>query len=721
MKSIAVSNIKIHPRSIEAMGASLVTNDNVAILELVKNAYDAFAHHVNITIGYNNSKIVITDDGIGMNVNDIINSWATISTTFKIENKTIERNGKMRVVSGNKGLGRLSASRLGKTLTLITKSENSPILKTVFVWDEFYTQENTDSCKFEIFELDDDNDIKISGTKLIIENLEAEWTPNKVAELKIELERLINPFNNKNDFVITMNDDTQPLTIFNYNENNIETIEVNELISDPPYKFSGIVDEHGNIKYNFEYVENYNSKDDRKKRSLSGEITSDEIKEKCNDLCSENIPYHNEVSCGKFSFEIRIWEMQTDYLNEIANRYGLKSTNIVRKIINNQKGISVYRDGILVLPKSENSRDWMGLDKKRISQIGRRLSTSQIIGQINISIKENPYLLDTTSRESFVKNKQFDNFYAICVAGIINKVQQLRLRVKPDTITRPNIKDYFKEASPEELNDAVDEAIKQKKTAVEVQQVVREYSEKLEKNLNILKEKVEYYAQLASAGTFSKVIIHEIKNSTNPIKRFNKCVHDAYSPFNERIENYYKLSCSGCDRLLKLSDAFSPLNRTTFKKEKHMCDLYSEANNTLLLMSDYLEDNNIKVDNNISKDVIVKLHSGELQTIFINLIDNAIYWLCKTANLKEKKIQLDSKITEDGFVEVKISDNGMGIDPSLGEKIFEPGITSKPTGFGMGLVVVNEIVSSHAGYLKNIQPGEIDNGATFVFTVPKEK
>ena len=140
MKSIAVSNIKIHPRSIEAMGASLVTNDNVAILELVKNAYDAFAHHVNITIGYNNSKIVITDDGIGMNVNDIINSWATISTTFKIENKTIERNGKKRVVSGNKGLGRLSASRLGKTLTLITKSENSPLLKTVFVWDEFYTQ-----------------------------------------------------------------------------------------------------------------------------------------------------------------------------------------------------------------------------------------------------------------------------------------------------------------------------------------------------------------------------------------------------------------------------------------------------------------------------------------------------------------------------------------------------------------------------------------------------
>lgn len=719
MKSIAVSNIKIHPRSIEAMGASLVTNDNVAILELVKNAYDAFAYNVNITFGYGNSKIVITDDGLGMTIQDIIKSWATISTMFKVDNKIVERDNSKRVVSGNKGLGRLSASRLGKKLTLITKAKNEPILKTVFIWDKFYEQENTDDCKFEIFEIDEDKDIGESGTKLIIENLETEWTANRISELKIELERLINPFNNNESFKITLNDDTKPLTIFNY-ENNSETIEVNSLISDPPYRFIGKVEDN-NVSYTFEYVENYNSKENRKNQSLTGNITWDEIKEKCDDIISELIPYHDGISCGKFTFELRIWELQIDYLNEIANRYGLKSTNIVRKIINNQKGISVYRDGVLVLPKSENSRDWLGLDKKRISQIGRRLSTSQIIGQINISIKDNPQLLDTTSRESFVKNEQYDNFYAICVAGIINKVQQLRLQVKPDTITRPNVKDYFKEASPDELNYAVDQAVKQKKTAIEVQQVVKEYSDKLEKNLNLLKEKVEYYAQLASAGTFSKVIIHEIRNSTNPIKRFHKSIFEEYAPFNERLENYYKLSCSGYDRLLKLSDAFSPLNRTTFKKEKHTCDLYSESNSALLLMNDYITNNKIIVTNNIPRGIVVQLHSGELQTIFINLLDNAIYWIGKSKNSHDKQIRLDAKINEDNFVEVKISDNGLGVDPSLCEKIFEPGITSKPSGFGMGLVVVNEIVSTHAGYLKNIQPGELDNGATFVFTVPKER
>ena len=720
MKKLQVSNIKIHPRAIEAMGASLVTNDNVAVLELVKNAYDAFAYNVNIIFSHDNSKITIIDDGVGMTLEEIAKSWATISTTYKVDNKCIERNGVKRIVSGNKGLGRLSASRLGGKLTLITKAENSPFLKTVFIWEDFYKQENPEDCKFEIYELDTDEDIKETGTKLIIEDLKTNWIETKINDLKIELERLINPFSSNKDFTITLNDNNKPLTIFDYLDNT-EIIEVNNLISDPVYKVIGNVDDNRNVNYKFEYYENYNSEEERKKKELTGTIPWDEIKEKCEDLSSESIPYHEGVYCGKFDFEFRIWELQVDYLNEIANRYGLKSTSTVRKIINNQKGISVYRDGVLVLPKSENSRDWLGLDKKRISQIGRRLSTSQIIGQINISLKENPKLLDTSSRESFVKNEEFDNFYAICVAGIINKVQQLRLQVKPDAVNRPNVKDFFKDASPDKLNSAVEEAVKRNKSLSEVQQVVQDYSNELRKNLALLKERVEYYAQLASAGTFSKVIIHEIKNNINPVKRFNKTAYEVYSPFNERLNNYYKLSCDGCDRLIKLSDTFAPLSRTSFKTEKHTCDLYSEANNVLLLMNDYLTNNNITITNNIPKGITVKLHSGEIQTVLINLLDNAMYWVCKNKNLKIKLIQFSAESCNNGFVEVRVSDNGIGVNPDLREKIFEPGITSKPSGFGMGLVVVNEIVSTHSGYLKNIQPGELAGGATFAFSVPVEE
>ena len=111
-EKITSTKIKIHPRSIEAMGADLVTSDFVAILELVKNSYDACAATVKIEIGIDNSFILIQDDGKGMSVNTIENAWATIATPDKLENPYNSYNGITRAVSGNKGLGRLSASRV---------------------------------------------------------------------------------------------------------------------------------------------------------------------------------------------------------------------------------------------------------------------------------------------------------------------------------------------------------------------------------------------------------------------------------------------------------------------------------------------------------------------------------------------------------------------------------------------------------------------------------
>lgn len=719
MRIIKESNLKIHPRAIEAMGASLVTSDNVAMLELVKNAYDAFAYNVNVKICYDNQAIIITDDGLGMSQDIIEESWATISTKYKTENTLVTRDGKTRVVSGNKGLGRLSASRLGDKLTLITKKAGGPTLKTEFVWSKFYDKLSTDECVFSIYEIDDDADIKESGTKLIIEGLKSQWDEAKIDGVKIELQRLLNPFQ-KSDFNITLNDNTQPLTIFNFSDNT-QVIEISGLINDPQYTIYGEVDENKNIHYTFKFVENYLSDDKRNIQTTKGVIPWEDIDEKGEEDDDDmlNQGDQRDVTCGKFSFEIRVWEQQSEYLDFLKEKYSLKKSAIAKKIIEQQKGISVYRDGVLVLPKSDQYKDWLGLDKRRISQIGRRLSTNQIIGQINITLKNNPMLIDTTNREAFIKNKEYDVFYTLIVKGIIDKLQKLRLFYKTEVVSRPRVNDFFQNASPKELRAAVEQAVSENKSAKEVQKVVDDFSNELEKNLEILKERVEYFAQLASAGTFSKVIIHEIKNNVNPTLRFNKEVIENFSPLNERMQRDYNLSNTGCKRLLGLSDAFSPLSRTTFKKEKHTCNLFSEVNNVGLLLSDYLNDNKIRYENLVDKGVNIKLHSGEIQTVLINLVDNAIYWICKNKGDNERIIRITSEI-KDEFVEVKVSDSGVGVDPVYGEKIFLPGITSKPTGFGMGLVVVNEIIATHSGYLKNIQPGDIQHGATFAFTVPKE-
>ena len=85
------------------------------------------------------------------------------------------------------------------------------------------------------------------------------------------------------------------------------------------------------------------------------------------------------------------------------------------------------------------------------------------------------------------------------------------------------------------------------------------------------------------------------------------------------------MSEASCKRLLDLSDAFSPLSRVTFKKEKHSCNLFSEVNNVGLLMETVLSYNEITFKNEVDPEITIGLHPGEIQTILINLIDNAIY------------------------------------------------------------------------------------------------
>ncbi len=77
---------RMHPRVFAALGADLITNDVVAIIELVKNSYDAFAQNVWIRFGKDKDGInylEIVDDGSGMSADIIKNVWSVVATPYK--------------------------------------------------------------------------------------------------------------------------------------------------------------------------------------------------------------------------------------------------------------------------------------------------------------------------------------------------------------------------------------------------------------------------------------------------------------------------------------------------------------------------------------------------------------------------------------------------------------------------------------------------------------
>ena len=109
------------------------------------------------------------------------------------------------------------------------------------------------------------------------------------------------------------------------------------------------------------------------------------------------------------------------------------------------------------------------------------------------------------------------------------------------------------------------------------------------------------------------------------------------------------------------------------------------------------------------------MHTGELQTIFINLFDNSCYWLQNNTVKKLIKIQ---QVSKPGIVEIRVSDNGPGGMVEEKEKIFNPGVTAKPNGIGMGLVIITELLNNHKETIRLETPGDL-GGATFVFTLKK--
>ena len=699
-------SMQFHPRAFAAFGADLVTNDTVAVTELVKNCYDAFAYHVQVEFGEDKrgKYIQITDDGLGMTSDIIENSWAVIATPYKEKNPVVYRDGKIRRVSGNKGLGRFSAARLGSIMHIWTKSDSDSYLHAKMDWNSFVESSNVNDCKISIETLDDDCVFDPSGTILRIRKLTSEWDQKKIDELRENLSRLISPFKKVDQFEITL---TSP-----FYDAPIE-IKPSDFIEHPTYRIWGDVNNDGIVNWNYIF-EPKNKHQDPQTRD--GEISWEEASRGFNTnvltLEENNLPSYR---AGKFTFEIRCWDLDNDSLEDLTSTFGLKR-RAIRNTISQYKGLSIYRDDVLVLPKSSASKDWLGIDLRRVSSIGTRISTNQIIGIINISSSKNPEIRDTTDREKLVDTQEYKQFSKI-VETIISQLEKLRNTDKntEDHREKPNISSLMAPLSAQVLVQKIEQAVDAGEKYENILEYVREYSSQNEKGLEALQSRLTYYAQTASLGSVAIVILHEILTGMTVIKRFLRRVSKEYSPFDSRTEEYYKDAEESHTRLLEVAKSFAPLYRADLRNKKNQCALQNTLLSSVRLVQGqkYAKDVDIKIDN--VPEIDIGMHEGELQTVFVNLMDNACYWM--KGNQGPKQITLEYKIVNKNRLEVTISDNGPGIKESDAQLIFDAGVTAKPHGIGMGLTIVTELLDYYNGKIATIVPGTL-GGATFVFDVP---
>ncbi|MEG6589080.1 ATP-binding protein [Paenibacillus barengoltzii] len=202
------------------IGKELITDQYIAIFELVKNSFDAYANNVKITfkdIYTDHPKIIIEDDGKGMDFHDLINKWLFVAYSAKQDGtEDIENTGdpkssrndyrskikNKRIFAGAKGVGRFSCDRLGSSLNLITRKNNpDSIIENIRIdWEDFEQDSKKEFVDVELFhQVIQDTQMKFKhGTILEISNLRDQWNRESLKKLKRSLQKLINP-NQEND------------------------------------------------------------------------------------------------------------------------------------------------------------------------------------------------------------------------------------------------------------------------------------------------------------------------------------------------------------------------------------------------------------------------------------------------------------------------------------------------------------------------------------------
>jgi len=196
------------------LGRESISNSIVAILELVKNSYDADAETVTLRfahLGTPNSILVIEDTGKGMTPKQLRQDCLLIGTDNKRKQVT---SGKGHILTGEKGLGQLGRDRLCRSAILRSFTAKTAV-ELQIDWSKYdrLSSKALDWVKHGLYKIDRSINDPITGkpreitkgTQIILEDLRDDWTKELLVELKKELTLLISPFGGINDFAIEIN------------------------------------------------------------------------------------------------------------------------------------------------------------------------------------------------------------------------------------------------------------------------------------------------------------------------------------------------------------------------------------------------------------------------------------------------------------------------------------------------------------------------------------
>ena len=682
---------------IRNIGEQSISNKIQAILELVKNAYDADSPDCIVTFhGSKNDDsdisiqaITIEDHGIGMSKNDIKEKFMKVGTGNKIDESFSPKLS--RRVSGEKGMGHYSVQRLGNKVDIITTPEPFEGRKT--------TLEDNDAT----YHLELDWSKYVSGKDF-------EKIANKLyKEKQLHFGTCIR--------ISTLRD----LWTFQGNDNDLDILAKNlgnimlpkELQSGKKEKFEPYIKTEG---FKIDLPETRGTLLDYAAYKIQARLRKNRItftlfKHKKNKMEMRHVNdgqiATENVTCGDADI-ILYWF--PGMVSEWAK--GAMKPRLLKDQLDENYGIKIYNDKIRVMPYGEKGNDWMGLGTRKAGPAaGGMLRNVHLVGFLRLSRQNNPEIIETTTRQALRENIAFESLKNDFVMKVIEELEHqareikkheddLKKRTHPSNIAQVEIEQIMKrmqnltnidKTEKHRIETGLTKASRQ--IDLEKQQTTKN-EEKLITNL-------EMYRNLSTVGIQTLAFNHEIINPirwikgtlANLINPGVEMTSDKKSEYLEKCHAKIILSLNWANHIKEFSSLLSGSDISKKKRSVINADnSIREIREGMTLILDALavtiHDPHLEGE---IPDLI--MNKASFESIFINLISNSIRSLKRVKRDRNITIKI-SKNSQN--IKFEFMDNGYGISEADENKIFRPFFSTykntEDKGTGMGLTIIKEIV-----------------------------
>lgn len=731
---IQTEQFKIRPyaRLLTMLGEQLIKNERIALIELIKNSYDADSDWVKVSFvgfeeGYkitNESKIIIEDCGSGMTTDIIQNHWLNPATPEKKRRKIFcDRTKKGRVIQGEKGIGRFSVLKLGRKITIISRVENEKFESVIEYdfskYDDDFLSENGEEKDLYL----DDIEVSITkrlpfrivkkevalgtqirevpgqGTIIEISNLKGSWTQNKIDNVYRDFSRFESIFSKPfKEFEVYIYKDNDYLF---HQEKYLEKLKL--LMDDRAVIRieNGIFDVE-NLKYSF-------SINGTEKEILLTDPTIAGLnifRKRFGDAV--NVLSNRQIECGSFTFGFYIF----DFSAQAQMKYRLDNDD--KSVIKDHR-IYLYRDDIRVYPYGEPDDDWLKIDAYRGTiSAGSFLSNDQVVGFVNITQKYNPKLKDKTNREGLIEEGTATEDFVTLIQSFLAYIRQKPYARYRKDLELKKRQDVFKtelvEREFEQMEEAVGENPKLKKI---VQRAQKAY--KIERRYLI--QRAETTEDLAGVGLSVEAASHDIMGIIEKVFiNLDSLIRDLMSNNNinhDVLINELQSIRGGISFVESQLKDVQLLFKSSKQRRKNI-KVKEIIEKVERIYHKLLEREKINLCIQIvGSPLVAKTTDAVLLQLFLNLIDNSVYWL-KQVQKHNKTIEI---LLDGNSGKMIFADNGPGIDKEDSPYIFEPFYSGKgEEGRGLGLYIARQLLerNDYSIDLAEISSEKILPGANFV-------